>query len=90
MGGFPKSFHEGPLLVWNGYADIATMVNEAGVGRENGGENGGDIGGVDDLNFSNAISNGSFRSCIKAPAQIRLGFETSALRLMRTRCMSFQ
>ena len=28
MGGFPKSFRQGPLLVWNGQADIATEVNE--------------------------------------------------------------
>ena len=36
MGGFPKSFRQGPLLVWNGQADIATVVNEAGIYKENG------------------------------------------------------
>ena len=31
MGGSGETVRQGPLLVWNGQADIATAVNEAGV-----------------------------------------------------------
>ena len=31
-----KPVRQGPLLVWNGQADIATAINEAGVWRETG------------------------------------------------------
>ena len=30
MSGSQNSFRQGPLLVWNGQNDIATVVNEAG------------------------------------------------------------
>ena len=30
MSGSPNLFRQGPLLVWNGQNDIATIVNEAG------------------------------------------------------------
>ena len=36
MGGSAETVRQGPLLVWNGQADIATAINEAGVWRENG------------------------------------------------------